>query len=61
MNEHINNSLQKSQEDIYQLNSNLNHFEIRNLIKEQFNSFIIPYIKDINPIKSEINNIYKQR
>ena len=50
------NNFEKSQEDKYQMDNN---FEIKKLIKEQFDSFIAPYRKDINNIKSEINNIYK--
>ena len=53
-----NNILQNSFEQKNVYNDNFKNYELRKIIKEEFESHIIPYRNEINQLKEEINNIY---
>ena len=57
MNNYTNNLLQSYDQKNQSLN-NLSNYELRKIIKEEFESQIIPYKKEIFSLKEEINNIY---
>ena len=58
LNFNSNNILQNSYEKRKTNNSNISDYELRKIIKEEFESQIIPYKNEIQKLKLEINNFY---
>ena len=58
INNYTNNILQSSFDQRNQPNNNLSSYDIRKIVKEEFESLIVPHKKQIYSLKEEINNIY---
>ena len=58
INNYTNNILQSSFDQRNPPNNNFSSYDIRKIVKEEFESLIVPHKKQIYSIKEEINNIY---
>jgi len=58
LNFNSNNILQNSYEKRKTYNNNISDYDLRKIIKEEFESQIIPYKNEIQKLKMEINNFY---